>query len=133
MFAQVDHPGLGLLMDPTNYFEAHNIDRMDQVLNQVFDTLADKIRIAHAKDVKRSGSDKTEKHADIGDADAHEGLTFRGVGEIELPAPGLRPLSEAAQREAPEHSRHHRASDRGRRAAGENISRREVPRQRALR
>ena len=27
MFAEVDHPGLGLLMDPTNYFEAHNIDR----------------------------------------------------------------------------------------------------------
>ena len=85
MFAQVDHPGLGLLMDPTNYFEAHNIDRMDQVLNQVFDTLTDRIRIAHAKDVKRSGSDKTEKHADIGDADAHEGLTFRGVGELLLP------------------------------------------------
>ncbi|RUV96196.1 MULTISPECIES: sugar phosphate isomerase/epimerase [unclassified Mesorhizobium] len=89
MFAQVDHPGLDLLMDPTNYFEAHNIDRMDQVLNQVFDTLTDKIEIAHAKDVKRSGGDKTEKHADIGDAEAHEGLTFRGVGEIELPAPGL--------------------------------------------
>ncbi|PBB91488.1 xylose isomerase [Mesorhizobium sp. WSM3864] len=88
-FAQVDHPGLGLLMDPTNYFEAHNIDRMDQVLNQVFDTLTDKIKIAHAKDVKRSGGDRTEKHADIGDAEAHEGLTFRGVGEIELPAPGL--------------------------------------------
>ncbi|TGQ52982.1 sugar phosphate isomerase/epimerase [Mesorhizobium sp. M1C.F.Ca.ET.193.01.1.1] len=93
MFAQVDHPGLGLLMDPTNYFEAHNIDRMDQVLNQVFDTLTDKIKIAHAKDVKRSGSDKTEKHAHIGDADAHEGLTFRGVGEIELPAPGLGALN----------------------------------------
>ena len=27
MFAAVDHPGLGLLMDPTNYFEPHNIDR----------------------------------------------------------------------------------------------------------
>lgn len=55
MFAQVDHPGLGLLMDPTNYFETHNIDRMDDILNQVFDTLSDKIKIAHAKDVKRSG------------------------------------------------------------------------------
>ncbi|MBW7921440.1 MAG: sugar phosphate isomerase/epimerase [Rubellimicrobium sp.] len=89
MFAQVDHPGLGLLMDPTNYFESHNIDDMDRILNQVFDTLSGHIRIAHAKDVKRSGDDKSEKHADIGDADAHEGLTFRGVGEIELPAPGL--------------------------------------------
>ena len=93
MFAAVDHPGLGLLMDPTNYFEAHNIDRMDAVIGQVFDTLSDRIKIAHAKDVKRSGSDKTEKHADIGDPDAHEGHTFRGVGEIELPAPGLGSLN----------------------------------------
>ncbi|MGW6779202.1 sugar phosphate isomerase/epimerase family protein [Brucella pseudogrignonensis] len=93
MFAQVDHPGLGLLMDPTNYFETHNIDRMEEILNQVFDTLSDKIKIGHAKDVKRSGDDKTEKHADIGDADAHESHTFRGVGEIELPAPGLGSLN----------------------------------------
>ena len=93
MFAAVDHPGLGLLMDPTNYFESHNIDRMDAVLNQVFDTLSDRIMIAHAKDVKRSGDDKGEKHADIGDADAHESHTFRGVGEIELPAPGLGALN----------------------------------------
>jgi sugar phosphate isomerase/epimerase len=93
MFAAVDHPGLGLLMDPTNYFETHNIDRMDQVLNQVFDTLGDRIRIAHAKDVKRSGEDKREKHADIGDEDALESHTFRGVGEIELPAPGLGSLN----------------------------------------
>ncbi|MDX3926433.1 MAG: sugar phosphate isomerase/epimerase [Shinella sp.] len=93
MFAQVDHPGLGLLMDPTNYFEAHNIDRMDEILNQVFDTLSDKIKIGHAKDVKRSGDDKAEKHADIGDDDALESHTFRGVGEIELPAPGLGSLN----------------------------------------
>ena len=86
LFAEVDHPGLGLLMDPTNYFEAHNIGRMDTVLRQIFDTLAGKIVIAHAKDVKPSGQDKSEKHADI---DAAEGHTFRGVGEIELPAPGL--------------------------------------------
>ena len=67
MFAAVEHLGLGLLMDPTNYFEAHNIDRMDAILGQVFDTLSDQIKIAHAKDVKRSGADKAEKHADIGD------------------------------------------------------------------
>jgi sugar phosphate isomerase/epimerase len=93
MFAAVDHPGLGLLMDPTNYFESHNIDRMDQVLNQVFDTLVDRIKIAHAKDVKRAGADTTEKHADIGDEDALESHTFRGVGAIELPAPGLGSLN----------------------------------------
>lgn len=93
MFAQVDHPGLGLLMDPTNYFETHNIDQMDPILDQVFDTLSDKIRIGHAKDVKRSGDDKSEKHADIGDEEALESHTFRGVGEIELPAPGLGELN----------------------------------------
>jgi sugar phosphate isomerase/epimerase len=93
MFAQVDHQGLGLLMDPTNYFESHNIDDMDKILHQVFDTLQDKIKIGHAKDVKRSGDDKAEKHANIGDEDASESHTFRGVGEIELPAPGLGSLN----------------------------------------
>lgn len=93
MFAEVDHPGLGLLMDPTNYFEGHNIDRMDETLNRVFDALSDKIRIAHAKDVKRAGADKSEKHSDIGDDTAAESHTFRGVGEIELPAPGLGSLN----------------------------------------
>lgn len=93
MFAQVDHPGLGLLMDPTNYFEDHNIDDMDKVINQVFDTLADKIKIAHAKDVARSDGDKSEKHADIGDADALASHTFRGVGEIVLNAPGTGALN----------------------------------------
>lgn len=88
MFAEVDHPALGLLMDPTNYFEGHNIGQMNKVLKQIFDTLADKIKIAHAKDVKLS-KDKSEKHADIGDADALESHTFRGVGNVELPAPGL--------------------------------------------
>ncbi len=85
MFAEVDHPGLGLLMDPTNYFEDHNIDKMGAVLKQIFDTLSDRIRISHAKDVKRAES-REEKHADI---DASEAHSFRGVGAIELPAPGL--------------------------------------------
>lgn len=88
MFAAVDHPGLGLLMDPTNYFEDHNIDHMDRVLNQVFDTLADKVKIAHAKDVARA-KDSSEKHADIGDDDALASHTFRGVGAIALDAPGM--------------------------------------------
>jgi sugar phosphate isomerase/epimerase len=85
MFAEIDHPALGLLLDPTNYFEAHNIGKMGDVLKQIFDTLSDKIRIAHAKDVKPS-ADTAEKHAEVG---ATEGHTFRGVGAIELPAPGL--------------------------------------------
>ncbi len=93
IFKDVDSPGMELLMDPTNYFESHNIDQMDPILNQVFDTLSDKVRVAHAKDVKRSGDDKSEKHADIGDSDALESHTFRGVGEIELPAAGLGELN----------------------------------------
>ena len=32
-------------------------------------------------------------HADIGDEDALKSHTFRGVGEIELPAPGLGSLN----------------------------------------
>ena len=89
VFADIQGPGIQLLMDPTNYFETHNIDKQQEVLGAVFDSLGDRVRIAHAKDVKRSGSDKSEKHADIGDADALESHTFRGVGEIELPAAGL--------------------------------------------
>jgi sugar phosphate isomerase/epimerase len=90
LFADIDSPSLGLLMDPTNYFEDHNIDSMDQVLNQIFDSLTDKVRIAHAKDVMRSKAGASEKHADI---DASEAHTFRGVGAIELPAPGLGSLN----------------------------------------
>ena len=93
VFEEVNSPGLELLCDPTNYYESHNIDKMDSVLNEVFDTLAGRMRIAHAKDVKRSGDDKGEKHADIGDNDALESHTFRGVGEIELPAAGLGELN----------------------------------------
>lgn len=93
MFAQVDHPGLGLLMDPTNYFEAHNIGEMDKTLHQIFDTLSDKITVAHAKDVMLTSAGTAEKHADIGDEAAFEGHTFRGVGQIELPAPGLGALN----------------------------------------
>ena len=137
MFAEVDHPGLGLLMDPTNYFEDHNIDKMDAVLKQIFDTLSDRVRISHAKDVKRAEADTSEKHADIGDEDALESHTFRGVGAIELPAPGLgslelRPLPAAAGGEAPQHPDHHRASGGGRRAAREEVPRRPAARERAL-
>ncbi|UOQ58032.1 sugar phosphate isomerase/epimerase [Leucobacter allii] len=89
VFNDIQHPGLELLMDPTNYFDQSNIDDQAGVLNEVFDVLGDRVRIAHAKDVKRAGADKSEKHADIGDDDALASHTFRGVGEIELPAAGL--------------------------------------------
>ncbi len=90
LFADIKDPHLGLLMDPTNYFEEHNIDQMDKTLNQIFNALSDKIKISHAKDVKRAATAQGVKMANI---DASEAHTLRGVGTIELPAPGLGSLN----------------------------------------
>jgi hypothetical protein len=78
LFRDVNSPNLGLVMDPTNYFEDHNIDDMDGVLRRMFAELGPFIKIAHAKDVAR-GSDTSVKHADTG---AAEYLSFRGVGAM---------------------------------------------------
>ncbi len=85
LFADVDSPHLGLLCDPTNYFDESNIDRVDETLRLIFDELAPLMKVAHAKDCKRT-SDLSEKHAAI---DADESHTFRGAGAVELPAAGL--------------------------------------------
>ena len=90
LFADIDDPHLGLLMDPTNYFEEHNIDQMDKTLNQIFNALSDRIKISHAKDVKRAATSQGVQMADI---DASEAHALRGVGMIELPAPGLGSLN----------------------------------------
>lgn len=90
LFADIDDPHLGLLMDPTNYFEEHNIDQMDKTLNQIFNALSHKIKIAHAKDVKRAAAAQGVQMANI---DASEAHALRGVGMIELPAPGLGSLN----------------------------------------
>jgi sugar phosphate isomerase/epimerase len=90
LFADIDDPNLGLLMDPTNYFEDHNIDQMDKTLNQIFNALSERIKISHAKDVMRASSSQGVQMADI---DASEAHAFRGVGAIELPAPGLGSLN----------------------------------------
>jgi sugar phosphate isomerase/epimerase len=65
---------------------------MEGELDRVFNALADKIKIAHAKDVMLAGDDKSEKHAKLFEG-APEGHTFRGVGQIELPAAGLGSLN----------------------------------------
>ncbi|MBP3963949.1 MULTISPECIES: sugar phosphate isomerase/epimerase family protein [Paenibacillus] len=85
LLSDVNHPGLGLLMDPTNYFTDNNIDHIDETLNKIFNALGDKVKIAHAKDCMRA-VDTLEKHANI---DASESHSFRGAGAVELPAPGL--------------------------------------------
>lgn len=78
-----DH--LGLICDPTNYFNDHNIDDIDNVLIRIFERLSPYMKIAHAKDCIQT-NDTTEKHANI---DAKEDKTFRGSGGVELPAAGL--------------------------------------------
>jgi len=90
LFADVNDPHLGLLMDPTNYFEEHNIDRMDGTLHAIFNALSPRIKIAHAKDVKKAESYGGVQMAQI---DASEAHALRGVGMIELPAPGLGSLN----------------------------------------
>jgi len=85
LFADVNSPNLGLLCDPTNYFDDSNIDNVDETLRLIFSELAPMMKIAHAKDCKRA-ADLSEKHADI---DADESHTFRGAGSVELPAAGL--------------------------------------------
>ncbi|MCM8531509.1 MAG: sugar phosphate isomerase/epimerase [Lentisphaeraceae bacterium] len=90
LFKEVDHPNLKLLMDPTNYFEEHNIGKMDAELNRIFDELEDEIVIAHAKDVKLAESDQGVQMAEM---DADEAHALRGVGMIELPAAGLGSLN----------------------------------------
>lgn len=89
LFTDINHTAMGLLMDPTNYFDDSNIDHMDMTLNKIFDSVADKIKIAHAKDCKRA-ENTVEKHADL---DASEAHTFRGAGAVELPAPGTGSLN----------------------------------------
>ncbi len=90
LFTDIADPCLGLLMDPTNYFEAHNIGDMDAELGRIFDALSGYVKIAHAKDVKLAASDQGVQLADI---DAGEGHALRGVGRIELPSPGLGSLN----------------------------------------
>ena len=85
MFRDVNSKNLGLICDPTNYFDENTIQDVDGTINHIFDRLSPYMKIAHAKDI-RLASDTGEKHADI-DADASH--SFRGSGGVELPAAGL--------------------------------------------
>ncbi|MEX1238965.1 MAG: sugar phosphate isomerase/epimerase, partial [Cyclobacteriaceae bacterium] len=86
LFSDIDDDCLGLAMDPVNYFDVHNIGNMDGTLNNIFDRLSEKVKFAHAKDVKLADSEKGVQMAEIY---ASEGHSFRGVGRIEQPAAGL--------------------------------------------
>ncbi len=90
IFAEIDDPHFGLAMDPTNYFEDHNIDEMDRTLHQIFNSLSGRIKFAHAKDVKRGAADQGVQMTEV---TATEGHSLRGVGVIKLPPPGLGSLN----------------------------------------
>jgi len=85
MFRDADSPNLGLICDPTNYFDGQTITDIDGTLRDIFANLSPYFKIAHAKDIALA-QDTGEKHADI---DADESHSFRGSGAVELPAAGL--------------------------------------------
>lgn len=84
LLREVNHPGLALMLDPTNYYDDSNIDDVDPTLNSIFDVLDQYIRVAHAKDCKRAVNTGTK----FGDGGA-EHNSFRGAGAVELPGAGL--------------------------------------------
>lgn len=84
LLQEINHPGIGLLLDPTNYMDNSNIDNVDPTIEKIFHVLDDKVKIAHAKDCKRA----TETQAKFGGGSA-EHNSFRGAGAVELPAAGL--------------------------------------------
>lgn len=84
LLQEINHPGIGLLLDPTNYFDDSNIDNVDPTIEKIFHVLEDKIKVAHAKDCKRA-VDEGEKFG--GGSAEHN--SFRGAGAVELPAAGL--------------------------------------------
>ena len=88
LMRDVDHPGLALALDPTNYFDENNIDTIDETLHSIFNVLDGKVKIAHAKDCKKTDV-VIEKFGD----GAAEHNSFRGAGAIELPAAGLGSLN----------------------------------------
>ena len=89
LFTDINMPNMKLICDPTNYFTPANYHDIDGVLYRIFNALADKMVIAHAKDIKLS-ADHSVKMADI---DADESHAFRGAGGVDLPAAGLGELN----------------------------------------
>ncbi|PXV86851.1 sugar phosphate isomerase/epimerase [Lachnotalea glycerini] len=84
LLQEINHPGIGLLLDPTNYFDDSNIDDVNPTIEKIFHVLDDKIKVAHAKDCKRA--ENTGEKFGGGSAEHN---SFRGAGAVELPAAGL--------------------------------------------
>lgn len=84
LLQEINHPGLGLMLDPTNYYDESNIDNVDPTIEKIFHVLDGYIKVAHAKDCKHA-VDTGEKFG--GGSAEHN--SFRGAGAVELPAAGL--------------------------------------------
>jgi len=56
LFHEVDSPALKLVMDPCNFYRREDLPKMQPILHEMFHRLADRIAIAHAKDVRASAS-----------------------------------------------------------------------------
>jgi sugar phosphate isomerase/epimerase len=52
LLRDIDSPGLGLVMDPCNYFRKEDLPKMEPMLKEMFRRLGGWIVVAHAKDVK---------------------------------------------------------------------------------
>lgn len=85
LFRDINMPNLKLICDPTNYFTESLMGDIDGELHRIFNALADKMVIAHAKDIKLA----TDNSVKVADIDADESHCFRGSGAVELPAAGL--------------------------------------------
>ncbi|MSP82676.1 MAG: sugar phosphate isomerase/epimerase [Alphaproteobacteria bacterium] len=85
VFRDVPSPGLGLLMDPTNFLDAANLDRQGAVIDDLFGPdIEARIRGAHAKDVRRvNGGQRRERHNHVGTPDTHAEWPAAGLGEME--------------------------------------------------
>lgn len=66
LFKEVDSPALKLTMDPCNYYRDADLERMDEVMNDIFRRVGDRTVIAHAKDVRRTPTGQDHPAAGLG-------------------------------------------------------------------
>lgn len=86
LFADVPSPSLGLLMDPTNYLDATNLDDQAKLIEGLFaPAIERRVHVAHAKDVRRVGPDgeRRERHNHLPVPDAHAEWPAAGLGEMD--------------------------------------------------
>lgn len=86
LFADVPSASLGLLMDPTNYLDAANLDRQDRVVEDLFKPAIEaRVHVAHAKDVRRIGPNgvRRERHNHLPVPDPGAEWPAAGQGELD--------------------------------------------------